>query len=144
MDIEITHDRARMDVTRIHDYLSNESYWARGIPRERVERAIAHSLCFGAFDGAQQVGFARVISDFATFAYVADVFVVESHRGRGVSKQIMRAITEHPDLQNLRRWHLVTRDAHGLYAQFGFTPVDAPERHMMKLRPASPVPPAST
>lgn len=134
MNIEITNDRARMDVTRIHDYLSNESYWARGIPRERVERSIENSLCFGAFDGHTQVGFARVITDYATFAYIADVFVLESHRGHGVSKQLMQAISDHPELQTLRRWHLVTRDAHGLYARFGFAPLDAPERHMMKLR----------
>jgi GNAT superfamily N-acetyltransferase len=144
MTIEITSERARMDVARIHDYLSNESYWARGIPRERVERSIANSLCFGAFDGGVQIGFARVITDYATFAYLADVFVVQSHRSRGVSKRIMQAIAEHPELQNLRRWHLVTRDAHGLYAQFGFVALDAPARHMMKLRPASPAPPAST
>ncbi len=134
MNIEITNDRARMDVTRIHDYLSNESYWARGIPRERVERSIENSLCFGAFDDEVQVGFARVVTDYATFAYIADVFVLESHRGHGISKQLMQAISDHPELQTLRRWHLVTRDAHGLYAQFGFAPLDAPERHMMKLR----------
>lgn len=144
MNIEITDDRARMDVTRIHDYLSRQSYWARGIPRERVERSIANSLCIGAFDEGRQVGFARVITDYATFAYIADVFVVASHRGRGVSKEIMQAILEHPELQGLRRWLLITRDAHGLYAQFGFTPLDAPERHMMRLRPSPPSPPAST
>jgi GNAT superfamily N-acetyltransferase len=130
-DIEITSDRARMDVARIHDFLGNESYWARGIPRERVERSIANSLCFG---GDLQVGFARVITDYATFAYIADVFVVQTHRGRGIAKRIMQAIAEHPELQSLRRWHLVTRDAHALYAQFGFTPLDAPERHMMRLK----------
>ncbi|HET8798900.1 MAG TPA: GNAT family N-acetyltransferase [Thermoanaerobaculia bacterium] len=134
MTIEVTSDRARMDAARIHGYLSNESYWARGITREKVERSIAGSICFGAFDGGEQVGFARVITDGATFAYLADVFVVESHRGRGIAKEIMTAIAGHPDLQDLRRWHLVTRDAHGLYAQFGFTPLDAPERHMMRLR----------
>lgn len=144
MSIEITSDRARMDVARIHNYLSNESYWARGIAREKVERSIAHSMCFAAFDGDVQIGFARVITDRATFAYIADVFVVETHRGRGISKQIMQAIAEHPELQDLRRWHLVTRDAHGLYAQFGFAPLDAPERHMMRLRSAAPSPPAST
>ncbi len=138
-EIEISDDRARMDVARIHEYLGTESYWARGIPRERVERSIANSLCFGAFDGELQVGFARVITDYATFAYVADVFVVETHRGRGISKQIMQAIVSHAALQSLRRWHLVTRDAHGLYAQFGFAPLDSPERHMMRLRP-SPAP----
>ena len=131
--IEISTDRARMDVDAIHRYLSEESYWAKGIPRDRFERAIANSLCFGAFDGGAQVGFTRVITDYATFAYVADVFVLPSHRGRGISKQIMAAVMAHPELQGLRRWMLVTRDAHGLYAQFGFAPLDAPERIMMKL-----------
>jgi len=131
--ISIDDDRTRLDVAMIHRYLSEESYWARGIARERVERSIAHSHCFGAYDGEAQVGFARVITDYATFAYLADVFVLPSHRGRGVSKQLMAAIRAHPELQELRRWHLVTRDAHALYAQFGFTPLDAPERHMMLL-----------
>ena len=128
--IEITADRARMDVDAIHRYLSEESYWAKDIPRERVERSIANSLCVGAFDGDAQVGFTRVITDYATFAYLADVYVLPSHRGRGISKEILSAVMHHPELQGLRRWHLVTRDAHGLYAQFGFAPLDAPERHM--------------
>ncbi|HEX8170023.1 MAG TPA: GNAT family N-acetyltransferase [Thermoanaerobaculia bacterium] len=119
------------DVDLIHRYLSQESYWARGIPRELVARSIEHSLPFGAFDDDAQIGFARVVTDYATFGYVADVFVLDSHRGRGIGKLLMQSIREHPDLQRLRRWHLVTRDAHGLYAQFGFTPLDAPERHMM-------------
>jgi GNAT superfamily N-acetyltransferase len=136
-DIEVTDDRSRMDVNRIHMWLSEESYWAKGIPFERVERSIRHSLPFGAFDGSAQVGFARVITDFATFAYIADVFVAQSHRGRGIGRKLMAAITTHPELQTLRRWHLVTRDAHPLYAQFGFTPLDAPERHMMRLRTAA-------
>jgi len=126
----ISTDRARMDVDAIHRFLSEESYWAKGIPRELVETAIEHSLCIGAFDGDAQVGFARVITDYATFGYLADVFVLPSHRGRGIAKELMRAAMEHPDLQRLRRWHLVTRDAHALYAQFGFAPLDAPERHM--------------
>ena len=128
--IEISTDRARMDVEAIHRYLSEESYWAKGIPREAVERAVEHSLCFGAFEDGVQVGFTRVITDYATFAYVADVFVVASHRGHGIGKRIMEAVLAHPELRGLRRWHLVTRDAHGLYAQFGFAPLDAPERHM--------------
>lgn len=128
--VTISTDRTRMDVDVIHRYLSEESYWAKGIPRELVERSIAHSLCFGAFDGEAQVGFARAITDYATFAYLADVFVLPSHRGRGIAKELMRAVREHPELQSLRRWHLVTRDAHALYAQFGFAPLDAPERHM--------------
>ena len=131
--IEITTDRARMDVDAIHRFLSEESYWAKGIPRDLVERSIEHSLCFGAFDEGAQVGFARVITDFATFAYLADVFVLASHRGRGVSKRIMEAVTSHPDLRGLRRWHLVTRDAHALYTQFGFAALDAPGRHMARV-----------
>ena len=127
--ITVSTDRARMDVAMIHRFLS-ESYWARGIPLALVERSIDHSLCFGAFDGDAQVGFARVITDYATFGYLADVFVLPSHRGHGVGKSLMRAIRQHPDLQTLRRWHLVTRDAHALYAQFGFAPLESPERHM--------------
>jgi GNAT superfamily N-acetyltransferase len=130
--IEIRCDR--VDVETVHRYLCEESYWAKGITRETVERSIEHSLPFSAFDNEQQVGFARVITDYATFAYIADVFVLESHRGRGISKQLMQAITTHPQLQSLRRWHLVTRDAQGLYTQFGFKPLDMPDRHMMRLR----------
>jgi GNAT superfamily N-acetyltransferase len=132
--IEISTDRARMDIDAIHRYLSEESYWAKGIPREACERSIANSLCFGAFDDGAQVGFARVITDCATFAYLADVFVLPSHRGRGISKRIMEAVMAHPDLRGLRRWHLVTRDAHSLYARFGFAALEAPERHMAVVR----------
>jgi GNAT superfamily N-acetyltransferase len=128
MTVEISTDRARLDVDLIHRYLSQESYWAAGIPRDLVERSIEHSLCFGAFEDGKQIGFARVVTDYATFAYVADMFVLESHRGHGVSKAIMAAIRSHPELQRLRRWHLVTRDAHGLYEQFGFRRVDG--KHM--------------
>lgn len=138
MTVEISTDRARLDVDLIYRYLSQESYWAAGISREVVERSVEHSLCFGAFDGEQQIGFARVITDYATFAYVADVFVVTSHRGRGVSKAIMAAIREHPELQRLRRWHLVTRDAQRLYEQFGFRALAAPERHMEMIKTYSP------
>jgi GNAT superfamily N-acetyltransferase len=130
--IEIRNDRIDVDV--VHRYLSEESYWAKGIAREIVERSIAHSFCFGAFNGDAQIAFARVITDFATFAYLADVFVLESHRGRGIAKELMAAIVAHPRLQGLRRWHLETRDAHGLYEQYGFEALDAPERHMMRLR----------
>ena len=119
-----------MNVAAIHAFLSEESYWAKGIPLELVERALEHSLCFAALDGEATVGFARVITDYATFGYLADVFVLPSHRGRGISKRILQAITEHPALQGLRRWQLVTRDAHGLYAQFGFSAPAVPERHM--------------
>lgn len=133
MTVEISDDHTRMDVAVIHGFLSQDSYWAKNVPREVVQRAIGHSLCVGAFDDGAQVGFARAITDYATFAYIADVFVLPSHRGRGISKQLMHAIVNHPELRGLRRWHLVTRDAHALYAQFGFTPVDVPERHMMRV-----------
>jgi GNAT superfamily N-acetyltransferase len=133
MTIEISDDRSRMDVTVIHGFLSQDSYWANNVPREVVERAVEHSLCVGAFEDGVQVGFARAITDYATFAYIADVFVLPSHRGRGISKQLMDALVNHQELRGLRRWHLVTRDAHALYAQFGFTPVDVPERHMMRV-----------
>ena len=131
---EISTDRNRLDLALIHDFLAN-SYWAKGIPRKIVERAIKNSLCFGAYRDGKQVGFARVISDFATIAYLADVFVVPEHRGRGVSKLIMRAVTEHTDLQGLRRIVLVTKDAHGLYAQFGFKPLINPENFMTIHKP---------
>ena len=126
----LSTDPSKLDVDLIHRFLSEESYWAEGIPRELVERSIAHSICFGAYAGGEQAGFARVVTDRAVFAYIADVFVVPAHRGRGVSKLLMRAIREHPDLQALRRWHLVTSDAHGLYEQFGFRPLETPAKHM--------------
>ena len=125
--IVVTTDRSLLDLDMIHGFLS-ASYWARGIPRELVARSIEHSLCFGAFADGAQVGFARVITDHATFAYVSDVFVLESHRRRGVSKSLMAAIRSHPDLQGLRRWTLFTRDAHGLYRQYGFHEARHPER----------------
>jgi len=127
--IEVTTDRSRFDLDVIHGFLT-KSYWAQGIPRDVVARAIDHSLCFAAFDGEAQVGFARVITDRATFAYVSDVFVLESHRGRGVGKILMAAIVSHPELQGLRRWTLFTRDAHGLYRQYGFREARYPERLM--------------
>jgi GNAT superfamily N-acetyltransferase len=128
-DFLISTDPTRLDLDVIYDFLTN-CYWAKGIPREVVVRSIEHALCFGIYESGGQVGFARVISDFATIAYVGDVFVVESHRGRGLGKWLMECIVQHPGLQNLRRWILTTRDAHGLYSQFGFTPVKTPERFM--------------
>jgi GNAT superfamily N-acetyltransferase len=131
----ISSDCGRLDLDVIHGFLTN-CYWAKGIPRKVVVGSIEHSLCFGVYDGnGAQVGFARVVSDFATVAYLGDVFVLESHRGRGLSKWMMECIMQHPALQNLRRWILLTRDAHGLYAQSGFTPVKAPERYMELHRP---------
>lgn len=125
----ISTDSSRFDLDLIHDFLT-KCYWAEGIPRDVVQRSIENALCFGVFEDDRQVGFARVISDYTTYAYVGDVFILESHRGRGLSKQLMRAIMNHPRLQNLRRWSLVTQDAHGLYQQFGFTQLAKPESYM--------------
>lgn len=131
MSVTISTDKSRLDRERIYRYLSEESYWAKGIPRDLVERSIEHSLCFGAYDeNGRQIGFARVVTDYAVFAYVGDVFVLEEARGSGVAKAIMQAVRSHPELQRLRRWHLLTYDAHGLYEQFGFRRLTKPERHM--------------
>ena len=128
-DVEIGTDASRLDLDMIHAFLTG-SYWAAGIPREVLERAVRHSLCFGAYLAGRQVGFARVISDRATYAYVSDVFVVPSERGRGVGGRLMAAIMAHPDLQGLRRWTLFTRDAHALYRRFGFGDARYPDRLM--------------
>lgn len=125
----ITTDPAALDVARIHRWLTR-SYWAAGIPLETVRRSIEGSLNFGLFEGDEQIGFARLVTDRATFAWLADVFVAESHRGRGLSKWLMETIVEHPEVQNLRRWVLATRDAHGLYARHGFKPLASPDRWM--------------
>ncbi|HTQ31139.1 MAG TPA: GNAT family N-acetyltransferase [Opitutaceae bacterium] len=131
----VSDDPARIDVDAIHAFLAR-SYWAGGIPRETVARAVKNSLCFGVYTAAgAQVGLARVVSDYATFAWLADVYVLEAHRGRGLAKALMRAVASHPRLQGLRRFQLVTRDAHGLYARFGFQPPAHPERHMEKNDP---------
>lgn len=129
----IDTDKARLDIDLIHRFLSHEAYWTKNIPKPLLVRAIEHSLCFGAYDDRHQVGFARVVTDFAVFAYIGDVFVLPEYRGRGVSKLLMAAIDAHPDLQGLRRWSLVTRDAHDLYRQYGFTDLAAPERHMERV-----------
>src|SRR5277367_1313379 len=127
-EFAISTDRARLDLDVIHSFLT-ESYWAKGIPRETVARSIENSLCVGVYADGKQVGFARVISDFATYAYLGDVFILEEYRGRGLGKWLMECIMQHPKLQGLRRWTLLTRDAHRLYAGFGFTPLMAPERY---------------
>lgn len=123
-------DRARLDVDLIHRFLSGESYWVRGIQRELVERSIAHSICFGVYDEGRQLGFARVVTDGAGFAYLADVFVVSEARGAGLGKRLIDFVMAHPDLQRIRRFLLATRDAHGLYARYGFAPLSAPDRFM--------------
>jgi GNAT superfamily N-acetyltransferase len=130
----VTTDPARIDRNLLYDFLAS-SYWSKGIPRQVFERSIANALCFSLFDGAAQVGFARVITDRATFAYLADVFVVPSHRGRGLTRLLMETISAHPDLQGLRRWLLATRDAHGVYARHGFKPLSQPEAFMERWDP---------
>lgn len=126
---EISCDRMRLDIAAIHGFLS-QSYWSPGIPHAVVQRAIDNSLCFGVFHRGEQVGFARVITDKATFAYLADVYILPEHRGKGLSRRLMEAIVGHSDLQGLRRMLLATRDAHALYAKFGFRPLAAPDRIM--------------
>ena len=125
----ISTDPSKIDLDAVHAYLVR-SYWAEGIPRQIVERSIKGSLCFGMYEGVKQIGFARVITDRATFAYIGDVYILEEYRGKGLSKWLMSCIKAHPDLQSLRRWALATRDAHGLYRQFGFTDLKAPEKWM--------------
>jgi GNAT superfamily N-acetyltransferase len=134
-DYEISTDVDRLDVDVIHKFLAEDSYWSRGIPRSTVERAIANSLCFGVYHRGAQVGLARVVTDRSTFALLADVFILEPHRGKGLSKWLMRCIVGHQDLQGLRRLLLLTSDAHGLYSQFGFEPLGSPSRFMEVLRP---------
>jgi GNAT superfamily N-acetyltransferase len=126
---EITCDKTRFDLEAIHRFLA-QSYWSPGVPRTVVERAIANSLCFGLLLEDQTIGFARVITDKATFAYLADVYVLPEHRGKGLSLRLMEQIMRHPNLQGLRRMLLATRDAHSLYQKFGFKPLGAPERIM--------------
>lgn len=123
----ISTDKSLLDVDTIYNYLSRESYWAKNIPQEKVSRSIENSMCFGIYKDGRQIGFARVITDKATFAYLADVFIIDEFRGLGLSKWLMQTILAHPDLQTLRRWVLATSDAHGLYKQFGFSALAKPE-----------------
>lgn len=126
----ISTNKSRLNVEYVHQYLSNRSYWAENIPVDVVQKSIDGSICFGIYVDEAQIGFARVITDSACFAYLADVFIDEQYRGRGLSKWLMEVIMSHPDLQGLRRFMLATRDAHGLYQQFGFSPLSFPERWM--------------
>jgi GNAT superfamily N-acetyltransferase len=132
----VTCDPSKMDLAVVAEFLAS-SYWAKGIPMATVERSLARSLCFALLDGDRQVGFARVISDHATIAYLGDVFVLPEYRGRGLSKWLMECIIGHPELQGLRRWMLATRDAHGLYEKFGFTPLKRPEIFMERHNPSA-------
>jgi GNAT superfamily N-acetyltransferase len=130
----VTCDPAKLDLAVITEFLAS-SYWARGIPASTVAKSLAGSLCFAVLDAERQIGFARVITDRATIAYVGDVFILPEYRGRGLAKWLMECVVSHPDLQGLRRWVLATRDAHGLYKQFGFTPLKRPEVFMERHKP---------
>ena len=131
----ISTDPQRLDISVIHDFISNHSYWAQGRTVETVQRALDNSLNFGVYLVAAQVGFARVVTDYATFAWIADVFVLPEQRGRGLSKWLMEVILSHPELQGFRRWVLATKDAHTLYERFGFIPLHRPERWMERPDP---------
>jgi GNAT superfamily N-acetyltransferase len=133
-EFTVTCDPARLDRTVIAEFLAS-SYWAKGIPASTVAKSLENSLCFGLLDGTRQIGFARVISDYATIAYLGDVFVLREYRGAGLAKWLMQCVVSHPQLQGLRRWLLATRDAHGLYRQFGFTPLKSPEVFMERHDP---------
>jgi GNAT superfamily N-acetyltransferase len=130
----ISTNKEKLDIDFIHQFLSH-SYWAENIPIEIVQKSIDGAMCFGVYDNDKQIGFARVITDCATFGYLADVFIDQDYRGNGLSKWLMQVIMSHPALQGFRSWQLATKDAHGLYAQFGFKPLDAPERIMRKSVP---------
>jgi GNAT superfamily N-acetyltransferase len=131
----ISTDNDRLDIGKIHDFIANESYWASGRTIETVRRALDNSLNFGLYKNNQQIGFARVVTDYATFAWIADVFVLPEHRGLGLSKWLMEVMLSHSELQGFRRWVLATKDAHGLYARFGFIALHRPERWMERPDP---------
>lgn len=134
-EFRVSDCQAHLDVEFIHHFLDKFSYWAKGISREAVVKSLDHSLCFGLFKGDQQIGFGRVVTDRATFAYLADIFIVEAYRGQGLGKWLIECILEHPELQGLRRWMLATADAHQFYGQYGFTPLSNPARFMEKNDP---------
>jgi GNAT superfamily N-acetyltransferase len=134
-EFTISTDQSLLQIDRIHKFLTEESYWAKERTREQTRRAIKNSLPFGVYKGANQIGFARVVTDYATFAYLGDVFILEEFRGKGLSKWLMETIINHPELQNFRRWILATKDAHALYEKFGFTELKFPARWMEKTAP---------
>ena len=134
----ISTDKTRLNIPLIHEYLSQRSYWARGRSFDVVRKSIEQSLCFGLYRGDEQVGFARVVTDGATFAWVCDIFILESVRGRGLGKRLVRAVVEYPELQGLRRLMLATKDAHELYQRYGgFTNLQSPDRWMERFNPDS-------
>lgn len=133
-DLFISSDKNLLDIQMIHNYLCKESYWAKGRTFQEVTASVEHSLSFGGYINGSQVSFARVITDYTTFAYLADVFVIEKYRGKGVSKKMMEYIFNDPSLQNVKRWMLGTKDAHGLYRQFGFQVPQHPDRWMERVK----------
>ncbi|HKC63983.1 MAG TPA: GNAT family N-acetyltransferase [Pyrinomonadaceae bacterium] len=134
-DYTISTDKERLDLSVIHDYLSNHSYWATGRSLETIRRSIEHSFSFGVYKGEEQIGFARVVTDYATFAWIADVFILDQFRGQGLGTWLMEVVIKHPELQGFRRWTLSTKDAHALYRKFGFTELMRPERWMERHDP---------
>ncbi len=126
---KISTDKSLLDTEVIHSFLSG-SYWAKGRPLSIIKKSIENSLCFGVYLDNKQIGFARVVTDYATFAYIADVFILKEHRGKGISKKLVSAILDNPDLKTIRRWMLATKDAHNLYSKFGFRLLKNPERFM--------------
>ena len=134
-EFTISTDRSLLQIDVIHRFLSEKSYWAKERTLEQTLKAIENSLCFGVYQGENQIGFARVVTDYATFAYLGDVFILSNYRGRGLSKWLMETIVSHPELQNFRRWILATKDAHALYEKFGFAPLRFPDRWMEKTAP---------
>jgi GNAT superfamily N-acetyltransferase len=132
---DVSTDPERVDIDRVVEFLTVDSYWAKGRPRDVIERSFEHSLCFGVYRGREQAGFARVVTDRAVFAYLCDLFVLPEHRGHGLGKALVQAVVDHPELQGLRWLLLATYDAHGLYEQFGFEPLENPERFMAIHRP---------
>ena len=130
----VTCDPAKLDLAVITEFLAS-SYWAKGIPASTVAKSLQNSLCFAVLNGERQIGFARVITDRATIAYLGDVFILPEYRGKGLAKWLMECVVSHPELQGLRRWMLATLDAHGLYEQFGFAPLKRPERFMERHNP---------
>ena len=127
----ISTDKQKLDITTIHNFLT-ASYWSSGISLEKVKRSVEHSLCFGLYDGNKQIGFARVVTDYTLFGYLADVFVIEEYRGKGLSTWLMECVVNHPEIKDLRGWMLATKDAHGLYEKFGFKLIEDPGKYMTK------------
>ena len=129
-DFSISTDKAKLDLDAIHEFLSTKAYWCKNIPKEKVKSSIENSLCFGVYNDKKQIGFARIITDYSTIAYLGDVYILEEYRSQGLSKWLMETVMNYPQLQGLRRWILLTGDAHGLYRQFGWTDIADPSKWM--------------